>query len=145
VDWRDAWPRSWRECLRHAGSPRETGAFDRMASASPGPERTSLIKEMMGPSWDDQFGRDALTEGFQRWQRMLGERHAAEVMRPVGEQPEQVALDALIPAWQAGLTTIIQIPCRGTFTRVIGSHALLVTAQTRATADSYRSALALFH
>jgi hypothetical protein len=104
-----------------------------------------MIKEMIGPSWDDVFGRDALTEGFQHWQRMLGERRWAQIARPIDEHPERVALDALIPVWEAGLTTIVQIPCRGTFTRVIGPHTLLLTAETRAAPDPYRSALALFH
>jgi hypothetical protein len=43
------------------------------------------------------------------------------------------------------LTTIVQIPCRDTFTRVIGPHTLLVSAEARAVPDSYRSALALYH
>lgn len=145
ADWEDAWPRVWRECLRHAGTPRDPRAFDRMSSAPPGSERAALIGQMVGPSWDDLFGRDAFTEGYQQWQQMLGERRHAQMMHTLGERPEQLGLDALIPAWRAGLTTIVQIPCRDTFTRVIGPHALLVTAETRADADSYRSALAVFH
>ena len=43
------------------------------------------------------------------------------------------------------LTTIVQIPCRDTFTRVIGPHTLLFSAEARAVPDSYRSALALYH
>jgi hypothetical protein len=63
----------------------------------------------------------------------------------LNEQPERVALDALISAWQSGLTKIVEIPCHGTFTRVVGTHALLVTAETRADAARYRKALAEFH
>lgn len=62
---------------------------------------------------------------------------------PVGldAQPERVALDALIDAWGCGLTTIVEMPCRGTFTRRIGAHAILVTAETRADPVRYRAAL----
>ena len=144
AEWEAAWPSLWHECLLHAGTPRDPGAFDRMSSAPPGAERGSLIREIVGPSWDDVFGRDALTEEYQKWQRMLFQRRTREIPRPLDEQPERLALDALVPAWRAGLTTIIQIPCQGTFTRVIGAHALLVTAETRIVADSYRSALAAF-
>ena len=61
------------------------------------------------------------------------------------EQPEHAARGALIKAWQSGLTKIVEIPCRGNFTRRIGTHAILVTAETRADPERYRAALAEFH
>ncbi len=144
AEWEAAWPRMWRECLQHAGTPRDPQEFERMSGAPPGPERAALIKKMVGPSWDDQVGRDAFTEDYGRWQQLLGERRVARMRQPLDEHPERVALDALIPACQAGLTTIVELPCRGVFTRVIGPHTLLVTAATRADPDAYRSALSTF-
>jgi hypothetical protein len=64
-------------------------------------------------------------------------------VRPVEEGPERLALDALVPAWRAGLTKIVEIPCRGTFTRILGPRSILVTAETRADPDRYREALML--
>jgi hypothetical protein len=60
------------------------------------------------------------------------------------ERPERAALDALIPAWRRGLTKIVEIPCEGTYTRRIGEHTLLVTAETRADTARYGAALASF-
>ena len=57
---------------------------------------------------------------------------------------ERGALDALAPAWERGLTTIVTIPCRGEYTRVIGDHALLVTDETHEDLPRYRQALARF-
>jgi hypothetical protein len=50
----------------------------------------------------------------------------------------------VIPAWKAGLMKIVEIPCRGTFTRRSSPNALLVTAETRADDERYRQALSLF-
>jgi hypothetical protein len=60
------------------------------------------------------------------------------------DQPERRDLAALIPAWRAGLTTIVTIPCAGEFTLRIGENALLTTAATREDSDSYRRALSMF-
>ena len=58
--------------------------------------------------------------------------------------PEHRDLEALIPAWRAGLTKIVTIPCRGEYTRKLGTNALLVTDGTRADSGLYRAALASF-
>lgn len=144
TDWANAWPPLWRECLLHAATPSERPAFDLLGDTPPGPGRARLLKEIVGPTWDDRFGRDAFTEEYQQWETMLFERRRNGIQRPLGEQPERAALEALIPAWRAGLTMVVEIPCRGAFTRVVGPHGLLVTAETRAAPDGYRAALARF-
>jgi hypothetical protein len=45
---------------------------------------------------------------------------------------------------QVQLTKIVEIPCGGTFTRRIGSHVILVTAETRRDPVGYRAALQTF-
>ncbi|MDR6620777.1 hypothetical protein [Sinomonas atrocyanea] len=144
-EWQDAWPELWREGLHHAAAPRDPDVVERLKSTENGSsELARLLKEITGPSWDDRFGRDALTEGSRQWLRLLIERHMTGSPHALSAQPERVALDALIPAWRAGLTTVVQIPCRGTFTRIVGESALLVTSETRNDAARYSAALALF-
>ena len=58
--------------------------------------------------------------------------------------PERRDLEALIPAWRAGLTKVVTIPCRGDHTRRVGDNALLVTDETRADSERDRRALAAF-
>jgi hypothetical protein len=60
------------------------------------------------------------------------------------ETPERASLDALIPAWRSGLTRLVTIPCRGEFTRRIGSAALLITEETRNDVARYTDALRSF-
>ena len=79
-----------------------------------------------------------------QWEEAFFEQLRARFSRPYDESPEWVALDALVPAWRSGLTKIVEIPCRGTFTRILGPHSILVTAETRADPDRYREALTLF-
>ena len=44
----------------------------------------------------------------------------------------------------SGLHQVVVIPCIGSFTRVIGWHTLLITAETRDDPRRYRKALVLF-
>ena len=63
---------------------------------------------------------------------------------PVRRRPEHASLRALIPAWEAGLAKIITIPCRGEYTRVISTSALLMTEATRNQPELYTAALETF-
>ncbi len=85
-----------------------------------------------------------MTEESQQWMHMLFLQRVDRSSPTVDEQPEHAALGALITAWESGLTTIVEIPCKGTFTRRIGTHAILVTAETRADPKRYHAALAEF-
>lgn len=144
--WQDSWPRMWEACLRHAGTPHAPGSLDRLHGSEIGSdERARLLRELIGPSWRDSFGSEALPDEEQQWSHLMFRRRADRAPRPLDEEPERVALDALIPAWRSGLTTIVEIPCLGDFTRVVGAHALLVTADTRDDPDRYREALTTFH
>jgi hypothetical protein len=143
--WREKWPELWRECLHHSAEPLDLDALERLHASEPGSdERGRLLRELAGPSWREDVGLDALTEQIAQWMRRLSEQHVRRSRLPASEQPEHAALDALIPAWRSGLTTIVEIPCRGTYTRVIGSRALLVTSETRSDPARYREALAVF-
>lgn len=144
--WQDAWPGMWDACLRHAAAVRDPKVFTRLHSSETGSdERARLLNELSGPSWRDEFGSDALTPEAAQWMHMLFRQRVDRSRQPVSEQPEHAALEALVPAWRRGLTKLVQIPCRGTFTRVVGAHALLVTGETRADPTRYRKALTEFH
>jgi len=58
--------------------------------------------------------------------------------------PEHRDLDALITAWQAGLTKIVTIPCQRDFHRRISPTAMLMTDAERADSAAYRRALNAF-
>ncbi|UAJ77980.1 hypothetical protein IT072_11835 [Leifsonia sp. ZF2019] len=143
--WADAWPRVWEQVLHHAGAPRDPGIFDRLqASADGSDERARLLHELVGTSWREEVGDDAITDDAQQWLHAQFERRAALLPAAFEAQPERVALEALIEAWRCGLTTIVEIPCRGTFARRIGPHAILITAESRGDPVRYRGALEAF-
>jgi hypothetical protein len=142
--WSNGWAAMWADAVRHAGVPFDHAVFDRIATAEPGSvARMALLRQLHGPSWRDRFGDEALTADFQEWEsatRSSGDEHTL----PLEKHPERIALDALIPAWEAGLSCIVTIPCQGEYTRRISSTALLVTDATRKDADRYAHALTTF-
>jgi hypothetical protein len=143
--WQDAWPAIWEACLDHAGQVRDGGLFERLHETADGSaERAELLHRLIGPTWRDTFGDEAFTHGYRGWNQANAQARSRSRPRFPSENPERVSLDALIPAWQAGLSKIVVIPCRGTYTRVIGQHALLVTAETRDHSQRYGEALTQF-
>lgn len=146
TQWQDAWPNIWNASVHHAGTSHDPRILEQLHGSKIGSEeRRRLLGELVGPSWRDSFGADAFTEDEQQWNYRMFRQRVDRSLRQWDEQPERVALDVLIASWQSGLTKIVEIPCRGTFTRVIGKNALLVTVETRADAERYREALTKFH
>ncbi|MET4159784.1 hypothetical protein ABIC29_003387 [Agromyces sp. PvR057] len=142
--WQAAWPEIWDATLRHAGEVLDPALFDAIrGTANNSPERMELLARITGPSWRDRFGDTGLV-WFQPWQASQFRRRTASLPTSTEEQPEHRSLDALINAWRHGLTRIVTIPCRGSFTRVIGPHALLMTDETRADAETFSAALRQF-
>jgi hypothetical protein len=142
--WQAAWPELWDATLRHAGEVPDPAIFDALrGTANHSTERMELLAQLHGPSWRDRFG-DAGLEQYQPWQASQFRRRMAGLPRAAEEQPEHRSLDALITAWRHGLTKIVTIPCRGSFTRVIGPSALLMTDETRADVDAFSAALHQF-
>jgi hypothetical protein len=143
--WRAAWPAIWDACIHHAGLIRDSSAFERVRETAVGShERDQMLRELFGPSWREEFGDEALPEQYAAWAEARFEAQSLRLHRSLEEDPERVSLAALIPAWQAGLTKIVTIPCRGSYTRIIGAHTLLVTEETRSKTRTYSEALAQF-
>jgi hypothetical protein len=145
--WSAQWPDVWRAALTHAGRERDPMAFERLRTLPPGsPERERVLDEMFGPTARDAFGDEAFPDAFDTWKSAWTEAVVARVHRPrpLDEEPERICLDALVPAWRAGLTTVIELPVADDFTRRVGANALAVSSATRADPTRYRAALAAF-
>jgi len=145
VAWQDAWPAMWEACLHHAGRVRDGALFEQIRGTADGSaERAELLHQLIGPSWRDEFGDEALTDQYEAWNLARFDARSQRRQQSLEEEPERVSLAALIPAWHAGLSTIVVIPCLGSYTRVVGEHALIVTAETRDDPGRYSQALKQF-
>ena len=145
AEWQEAWPSIWQACLQHAGQIRDATVFEQLLGTAIGAvERALLLQELVGPSWRDTFSDDAFTDQYLVWSQAQFGANSHPRYQTLEEAPERVSLAALIPAWQAGLSKVVVIPCTGSFTRVIGQHALLLTAETRDDPKRYSDALGLF-
>jgi hypothetical protein len=145
-EWEGSWARLWHEVAAHAGREVDPRLLEQLrGTALGGAERRALLRELVGPTWDDEFGRDALEDpSYRRWEQDGMAEFIASRPHAHDSSPERRDLEALIPAWRAGLTKIVVIPCHGEHTRTLGPNALLVTEGTHADSDAYRRALASF-
>jgi len=143
--WQQAWPFVWDEVLAHAGRPRQGDVLTGIAELPPGSAaRAARIREFIGPTWRDRFGDEVFDDdGYRDWVASDADRELAHHLG-YEQSPEYVSLPALVPAWEAGLVKVVTIPCSGSFTRVIGPQALLVTAATRDDPAAYAEALDRF-
>jgi hypothetical protein len=143
--WQRAWPAMWEAGLQHAGRARDQASFEQLVGTALGSaERAELLHQLIGPTWRDEFGDDAFTSQYETWNLAKFNARSRPRPQPLEEEPERVSLAALISAWHAGLSTIVVIPCIGSYTRVIGQHALVVTSETRDDPNRYSHALKQF-
>lgn len=145
VAWETAWPEVWGDVVRHAAVLVEPSVFqDLLRKASGSQERAELLHRLHGPTWRDRFGDAAFDEGYRDWSEVRFSARRDHRARALAESPERRSLEALIPAWEAGLSKVSTIPCRGEYTRILGGSVLLVTEATRSDPDRYADALRLF-
>lgn len=144
--WQSIWPQAWHEVLAYEGRDTDPRLFDRLQETAGGsPERAALLREITGPDVQGLFGQDVFADlSYREWDRDGMDDFRSSRTNALEDDPERRDLEALIPAWRAGLTKIVTIPCRGTHNRTIGEKALLVTDRTRADSESFRHALATF-
>ena len=147
AEWENAWPRLWRAAAKHAGRDNDPRQFERLQQTVSGsPERAGILREIVGPSWRDEFGDTVLDEdSYQDWSGRGADAHIASMRQRMTVSPEHRDLDALIRAWRVGLTKIVTIPCEGEYSHRIAPNALLMTDITRSDSDSYQRALDAFH
>lgn len=143
--WQDGWPAMWESCVQHAGQAREEALFERLRKTANGSaERAELLNQLIGPTWRDVFGAEAFTDDYEAWNLDRFTARSSRRSQSSPGDPERVSLSSLIPAWHAGLSTVVVIPCAGSYTRVISEHALIVTSETRDDPDRYSQALEQF-
>ncbi|MCE4025502.1 hypothetical protein LXM50_05910 [Microbacterium sp. Au-Mic1] len=141
----NAWSELWHDAVAHLAELDPVPLIARIEPTAPGSdERRVLLEQLRGPTWRDRFGAEAFDASFSDWTSRRVREHIAGHRAPLHEHPERRALDALIPAWRTGLVRVIEIPCRGEFTRIAGPSALLVTAETRSDPERYAEALTVF-
>lgn len=145
-EWEAAWPHIWRAAVVHAGQDSDPRLFDELqTTADRSTERADLLHRIIGPSWRDNFGDSAFDDNsHSTWSQRGMDAHLTAVPTRLEDQPERRDLPALIPAWRAGLTKIVTIPCSDEFTRRVGENALLMNAATRENSERYRRALSTF-
>jgi hypothetical protein len=128
AEWSARWERAWRRAWdwydieeMHHRLPTQ----DLLRSLSrPGQELSPSVPPMWGVEHGDEgIDREALS----RWERSLDDDHSL----PFAEHPERRNLEALIPAWQAGLESIIVLPYHGYFARRVTQRHLAVSKATR--------------
>ena len=143
--WTRAWPQIWAGAVSHAAGITPRPSFDDLSGTADGsPKRAELLDRMRGPSWRGRFGDAALGPGFAAWTERRFRGIATTRPRRLARTPERMALQALIPAWEAGLETVVTIPCRGEHTRRVGASGLLMTEATRDDPEHYAAALRTF-
>jgi len=143
--WEAAWPGVWEDAVNHAAVLVEPSMFEDLARTTDGSkERGDLIRRLHGPTWRERFGDAAFTEDYRAWTEARFNARRDDRPRSLAESPERRSLDALLPAWRAGLSRVITIPCLGEHTRIIGGSVLLMTGPTRKDPARYAAALGLF-
>lgn len=143
--WESAWSQLWPAAVQHAAviiTGAQIEALMHTEDASD--ERLEALLALHGPSWRDRFGEAALERGYLEWSGRRFDTLTGAMRQRLPDTPEHCSLPALIAAWEAGLTRIVAIPCRGEHTRVLSGSALLVTEQTRAEPEAYTAALSTF-
>lgn len=131
--WRLAWRRAWAwfEIEDVAGRPHPPELLRGLGPDSP-------LNPYFPPMWEIEHGDEGIDRAaLNAWKASL----RAARSRSIADQPERRNLDALIPAWRAGLDSIIVLPYRGYFARRLDRRHLVVSAATRDSAQLYDLAL----
>lgn len=144
--WESGWARTWDATVVHAAKEHDAQLFSEMRTTALGSiERIELLRAIAGPNWRDEFGNEPFdNDSYRDWSQRGVDAHRAGRPRGLQDNPERRDLSALIPAWEAGLTKIITIPCIGTYAHKVSASALLITDRTRQESDAYRQALDSF-
>lgn len=143
--WERAWIELWEAAMARLTRRRHPGA----TAVPPASVIDALNDEQVramwdGESWRSRFGDGAFTPGYRAWIDRLQVRRGRLQEQPLALHAERQVLDELVPAWRRGLTTMITIPCIGTYTRTLGDDTLLLTETAHDDVDRLRTALRQF-
>ena len=144
-EWERAWMELWEAALARLVRRRRPGAFDAMAASVVDALTDEEVQALWdGESWRSRFGDAAFTAGYDAWMDRLRGRRDRMHELPLELHAQRQALDELVPAWRRGLTTMVTIPCFGTYTRTLGDDTLLLTEPAHDDVDQLRAALRRF-
>lgn len=120
AQWLVEWNRAWTHF-----EPR------RQAITMPDAETQHLLDTLT----DEELQTAMSTQPSSYWEAGIDHRAYSawhRLLQPaIEDSPENLVLPALIPAWESGLSTIIQLPYRGYFAERINRAHLVVSAATR--------------
>jgi hypothetical protein len=134
VRWAADWDRAWAQLTEPDRRVRTPDAETQyLLDTCSDEELWAAVVTAAYGYWERGIDQDALAD----WQRTLFDPHP--VSR--GEYPERKALPALIAAWEAGLTTVLQLPFAGHFARRVSGARLVVSRLTRHDTTRYSRAL----
>ncbi|WP_457101472.1 hypothetical protein [Microbacterium sp. P5_E9] len=134
VRWRREWSRAFTQFEPRDRSVREPDEDTaRLLRELPDEQLAEAFSTMPSTFWAEGTDRDA----FNTWSMSLHDDHSL----PLAEHPEWRCLDALVPAWRTGLTTILQLPYAGYFAERLNAATLIVSRVTRHDPSLYRQAL----
>jgi len=144
--WAEVWPQIWGDAVAHSATEPDPALLDRAVTATLSPaERETLLGRIIGPSARDAFGVEVFDDAaYREWERRGSEAHLATHLTTLADSPEHRDVATLADAWRRGLGKVVTLPCRGTYVRQIGPHALLATDEVRSDAAAYRAALDSF-
>ncbi|MDY0912301.1 hypothetical protein [Rathayibacter festucae] len=144
AEWERAWPQLWQECLDHLAI--ETGPLLQQLpnTADGSPERARALGLVLGPSWHDRFADDSLGTPFLTWQTEQRSAQPNTHDVPLDVTPERRSVRALVSAWEAGLTKVVTLPCRGEYTRAVSGSTLILTNNDHRDQSRYGAALREF-
>ncbi len=144
-EWERAWMELWDAALARLVRRRRPAAVDAMAASIVDALTDEEVKALWdGESWRSRFGDAAFATGYDAWIDRLQARRDRMHELPLELHAQRQALDELVPAWRRGLTTMVAIPCFGTYTRTLGDDTLLLTESAHEDVDQLRAALRRF-
>lgn len=132
--WDRAWARAWEWYSIAHRTQRPTPELLRALSAPGQP-----LHPAFPPFWRAEHGEEGIDrDALASWTMLV----RSPGTMPLEMQPERVCLEALIPAWEGGLISVISLPYSGYYACRISPTHLVVSNVTRVDPDSYRRALA---
>jgi hypothetical protein len=127
AEWSDRWREQWRKAWDWIGiddTRRVAHRLDLGTSAITAEE----LSLWLPPAWITEYGSEGIdTQALARWESSLIDDHPM----PFEQHPERRCLDALIPAWRAGVDSIIVLPYRGYYAERMTERHLAVSKATR--------------
>lgn len=134
------WNRAWSQAVADLRHDRVPHPVDPATQARLDVMSVDQLLALNDPRQSATFGDGVDLQALAEWD-WAGESRPNRL--PLEEQPEQVNLAELVPAWRGGLRTITELPFAEDWAHRTSSSHLLVAACTRSNKTEYGRALTL--